>query len=246
MGKVVRFERCPKCAKAGRDRRGDNLGVYADGSSHCFANCGYYRRPKGFVRKEVVHVNEDKTVLPDDFSREVPAAAWRWLLQYGLPYTYWLPYVGYSDSTSRLVITVGSPIRYSIGRYVGTDAEERSNGDPTFRKWRLWGDRSGFVEVLGKEKTGPVVLVEDIVSAHKVAQVATCIPLFGTKVLDGVMRELIALKRPVALWLDEDQYTLLPPKLNRLQTFLTHPVRYIKTEKDPKGYDTEQIRAILV
>lgn len=245
MGKVVRFEECPKCVQAGRDRARDNLGVYADGSSHCFA-CGYHRFPKTFVRKEV-NASENKAVLPDDFQREVPAAGWKWLLQYGLSYTYWVPHCGYSESTNRLIFTVGKPTRFSIGRYIGKDAAERAKSDPTFRKWRIWGNRHGYVEVLGEENSSKteVVLVEDLISAHKVAQVATCIPLFGTKISDETIKVLIALKRPVALWLDEDQYTLLPPKVNRLQTFLGASVRYLKTDKDPKGYSTGEIKEIL-
>lgn len=37
MGQVVSSEQCPKCAKNGADRSGDNLKRYADGSSYCFA-----------------------------------------------------------------------------------------------------------------------------------------------------------------------------------------------------------------
>lgn len=40
MGSVIRKEPCPKCRKSGRDHSGDNLVVYEDESSHCFA-CGY-------------------------------------------------------------------------------------------------------------------------------------------------------------------------------------------------------------
>jgi hypothetical protein len=244
MGRVVRFEPCPSCRNAGRDRRGDNLGVYADGSSHCFS-CGRHRHASG-LRKENESVNENKDVLPFDFQREVTASGWRWLLQYGLPYTYWLPYVGYSEATDRLIVTVGKPIKFSIGRYIGNDARERARNDPTFRKWRIWGDRHSHVEVLGEHFTeGPIVLVEDIISAHKVGQVATCIPLFGTKVLDSVIKKLIQFKRHVALWLDEDQYTLLPPKINRLQSFLSASVRHVKTEKDPKSYGTDEIKHYL-
>ena len=94
-------------------------------------------------------------------------------------------------------------------------------------------------------RDSPIVLVEDVVSAHKVGQVATCIPLFGTKVLDVVVKKLVEFKRPVALWLDEDQYTLLPPKINRLQTFLGASVRYIKTPLDPKAYSISNIQEIL-
>lgn len=40
MGNVIRKEPCPKCRKSGRDHSGDNLVVYEDESSYCFA-CGY-------------------------------------------------------------------------------------------------------------------------------------------------------------------------------------------------------------
>lgn len=43
MAICVAHERCPSCAKRGRDKHSDNLGVYDDGSAFCYS-CGY-RRP---------------------------------------------------------------------------------------------------------------------------------------------------------------------------------------------------------
>lgn len=240
---------CPRCRAAGGDRSGDNLATYSDGSRHCFA-CGFHEFPKHYIRK-VKEERVEKDTIPRDFTREVPAAGWKWLLQYGLPYTYWKPYTGYSPSTERLVLTYGNPPRFSIGRYVGSDARERARVDPGFRKWRVWGDRLGYAEVLGNtnpdspEGLMPVVLVEDIVSGHKVAQVAPCLPLFGTAVHRKAIQALVPLKRPVALWLDEDQYGYLPKKIGRLQTFLDVPVRFIRQRKDPKEYSLDEIKEIL-
>lgn len=90
-----------------------------------------------------------------------------------------------------------------------------------------------------------VVLVEDLISAHKVAQVTKAIPLFGTSIHIKVIQALRALKRPVALWLDEDQYGYLPRKINRLQTFLDVPVTFIRMRKDPKRYSIDEIKEIL-
>lgn len=42
MSFVIRKEQCPRCARAGRDRKGDNLAVYDDESCHCFS-CGHTR-----------------------------------------------------------------------------------------------------------------------------------------------------------------------------------------------------------
>lgn len=40
---LVERKQCPECAKQGRDRSGDNLGVFDDGHSFCFACSQYYK-----------------------------------------------------------------------------------------------------------------------------------------------------------------------------------------------------------
>jgi hypothetical protein len=224
------------------------LGRWSDGSGHCFS-CGFHIFPKTYIREVKKDVDENKAVLPADFTREVPTAGWKWLLQYGLPYSYWKPFTGYTETEDRLVLTYGTPIRFSQGRYLGGDQGEKDARGQWIRraprKWKFYGDGHGFVEILGAEKTGPIVLVEDLVSCHKVAQVAPSICLFGTNVHDVAVKILIEAKRPVTLWLDGDQRSLLTAKVNRLQTFLRHPVRYVSTEKDPKAYSLDEIKEIL-
>ena len=125
------------------------MGVYTDGSRHCFS-CGYHIFPKFYqpnriesnVPKSVAYGS--KAVLPADFTREVPAEGWKWLLQYGLPYSYWKKYTGYSPSHNRLVLTFGEPVKFSIGRALSEDK----------RKWRFWGDGHKYAEVLGKKDEG--------------------------------------------------------------------------------------------
>jgi hypothetical protein len=244
MAQFVRHERCPKCSERGADRRGNNLGVYADGSLHCFS-CGYHRMPsfrdtqlKSLIKEEQ-HDNK-KTLLPSDFSREIPSAAWGWLLQYGLPYSYWQTHCGYSEKDKRLILTIGSPPRFAIGRAIGWI---KSMGTS---KWKVYGDKSSYVEVVGEQLSKEIVLVEDLISAHKVAASGfTCIPLFGTSIHDGVVKKLQQLKRPVVLWLDADQYGLLGRKIGRLTALTGASVRHIRTNKDPKDYSLEEIKAIL-
>lgn len=236
MSKVLHFEQCPNCATKGKDRSSDNLGVYADGGAHCFS-CGYHRNAKfqlNFLIQEKVN-DQEKIVLPRDFTREVPAEGWKWLLQYGLSYSYWKPFTGYTPAENRIILTVGQPIRFSQGRAL-TVGE---------RKWKVYGSKRGYVDAFGEQLSGEVVLVEDLISAHKVGHVTPCIALFGTNIEDDVVKKLQDLKRPVALWLDDDQYTYLPKKINRLRTLLTHPVRYIRTTKDPKSYSIDEIKEIL-
>jgi hypothetical protein len=236
MGRVT-HEPCPECRRLGRDRRGDNFGRYPDGSGHCWA-CGHHEHPKGVLRKAVFHVDANEGVLPRDFTREVPAKGWKWLLQFGLPYSYWKAYTGYSPAMDRLVITHGEPVATAVGRYLG-DEEGQA-------KWRQWGDKAKSAHVLGLTDSKEIVVVEDIVSAHKVAQVCPTLPLFGTSLYPKAISTLRALKRPVALWLDEDVWGYLPGKINRLQAFLDVPVRFIRTRKDPKGYSLDEVKEILL
>ncbi len=37
MGQVIKKEQCPECARLGGDKANDNLAIYQDGSSYCFA-----------------------------------------------------------------------------------------------------------------------------------------------------------------------------------------------------------------
>lgn len=253
MARFLKYEPCPKCRARGRDRRGDNLGRYSDGSGHCFS-CGNHEFPSALTRASgtLLNVNarkQEEGPLPFDFTREVPAAGWKWLLQFGLPYSYWRPFTGYSPASERLVLTHGNPIEVSVGRFLGSGRgrDAGHSGEPP-RKWRQWGDKLNSATTIGpvgETATTEVVLVEDLISAHKVGQVATCLPLFGTALYPKAIRALRALKRPVVLWLDEDQYEVLPPKINRLQTFLNVPVWFVKTEKDPKAYSLDEIKEIL-
>ncbi len=255
MSRFLRYEACPRCRSIGRDNRGDNMGVYSDGSYHCFA-CGYHKSPKHFnvlgTNGKVENVNKD--LLPFDFTREVPTRALTWLLQYGMPYSYWQESIGYSPREERLVFCVGrssnglpgSSLAFSIGRYVGDDKSKR--------KWYVWGNAHQHCEVVaascsqGSESSGNnVVLVEDLISAHKIAYsgAAEAIPLFGTRVFGDVIHYLSTVDKTVYLWLDKDQEAHTKKSAMRLQMLTGNPVHIIHTEKDPKWLSSEQIKKEL-
>lgn len=243
MAKFTHHEQCPRCAARGADRRGNNLGVWADGSKYCFS-CGFYV-PATFralallgqrLTLEDKADDKEKAVLPSDWQREIPTDGWKWLLQYGIPMSYWQTRCGYSPKENRVVFNVGSPTRFSVGRALSLGAS----------KWKVYGDKSSYVEVVNEQVSTEVVLVEDFISAHKVALSGyTAIPLFGTAIHDNVIKRLQGLKRPVVLWLDGDQYENLPRKIGRLQAFLGVGVRHIQTRKDPKEYSVNEVKEIL-
>lgn len=245
MARFSHYEKCPQCAASGRDTRGDNLGVYVDGSQHCFS-CGYHKHPRGYIpidrNLEVKHGTKS---LPSDFTREVPARAWEWLLQYGLPWSYWKDSCGYSEAYGgpRLVFQVGSPTEFSIGRLLDTAVGNHKDR----RKWWVWGDSHKHCEVVHpKEAASQIILVEDLISAHKVGQVTTCIPLFGTNIHPCHLFYLTQEQKPVKIWLDKDQEGLVVKKAVRLQILIGQPVDIIVTDKDPKTYSVDKIRELTL
>ena len=235
MAKFQGYTACPRCRSNGKDRRGDNLALYSDGGGHCFS-CHYNKPPTHYAPPiKVDHEPAAKAVLPSDFTREVPGIAWKWLLQYGLSYNYWQPFVGWSETHRSLIFPQGD---FSIGRYFGDDPKNR-------RKWHVYGNDKARPLVFGKAVGGEVVLVEDLISAHKVAQVTQAIPLFGSDVYDALVPVLRHLGTPIVMWLDKDQEQHARKRATRLSVLTGLPVRYVFTKDDPKALAINQIKDTL-
>lgn len=257
MARVVRNEACPQCRSRGLDSRGDNLVCYSDDSRHCFA-CGFHvhRSTSNFWANGGTFVNEAihpsvKKILPHDFTRDIPNSALKWLLQYGLPWSYWKETIGYSPSEERLVFLVGTPTQFSIGRYVQSNlalpSGESSSVDKARmpRKWYVWGDCHKHCEALGSGET--ICLVEDLISAHKIATSvpAVAVPLFGVNVHPPVLYYIRQAGKPVVLWLDKDQQGSIMKKANQVSVLTGVPVRCVTTDQDPKCLTKEQINESL-
>lgn len=206
--------------------------MYDNGHGHCFA-CHHHKFPTVFTPK-IEKPYGPKSLFPSDFTREVPTSAYVWLLQYGLPYSYWKPYTGYSEEAGkRLVFTVGQPVQFTIGRTLESEGK---------RKWFVWGDCHRHCEALGDG--GTIVLVEDLISAHKVAAAGfISIPLFGTKVHAAHYYYLTHTPLPVVLWLDKDQEQNVKKQALQIESIIDRPVKIVTTDKDPKGLSFEAIRS---
>lgn len=246
---------CPRCRERGADKSGDNLIEFPNGHWHCFA-CSYHK----FGNSEQRFKATDETLrtkkshnLPNDLSRNIPTAAWKWLLKYGLPYSYWKDYVYFSEEHSRLIFKVGEPTDFYIGRYIeseGSMGEQSTSSDGNGlqpkrqqRKWHCYGDAHKAAHIIGNPETSEsIVLVEDLISAHKVGQVNACIPLFGTNIFDSVISILRLYKKPPILWLDKDQNGNIIKKCNKLEILTGLPVRYLFTDVDPKELSLDNIK----
>lgn len=238
--KVSGVSACFRCRDNGKDTRGDNLVHYADGGYHCYS-CGLH---KGTNKPWLPSTKEeliDTTVLPSDFSRGITEEAWKWLLQYGLSSRYWKPFVGWSEKDSRLIFTVGYPYKFSIGRYIS-----RVDHRHTRSKWHTYGDSHKTTHVVGDYKQSKeIVLVEDIISAHKVGQITSCVPLFGTRIFDVCLPILRSIGLPITIWLDKDQEGTVQKKADNLALLTGLPVRYVFTDKDAKCLQLATIDRVL-
>lgn len=253
MARVTKRSACPKCRERGKDRSGDNLIHYEDGGAHCFS-CGFHNDPKFFhsFTPKVVYGSKS---LPTDFTREVPAEGWKWLLQWGLPYTHWKPYTGYTPEEHRLVLLGGDPHNpsFSIGRRLvsKTDGDEQkhrgdsSRGDQTnraSRKWVTWGESHSYAIPQGRSLGGATVVVEDLISAHKVGTITETLPLMGTALYPAHIKFLQQRTDPIIMWLDNDQKGLVSKKALKLNMLTGRTVYIVHTVKDPKAISFDEIR----
>lgn len=271
MSRTTGNEQCPRCSSRGHDSRGDNLVVYDDGGKHCFA-CGLHVFPKHYSVRSIREPvrTENKAILPYDFTEDVPARAWKWLLQYGMPMSHWRGKVGWSEHHQRLVFLVGHPLQFSIGRYIPPEGAVKAPNRPVEsltggwigqgsledinalkraeRKWYVWGDSHAHAELWTAPDSRVVVLVEDIVSANKVQGVghSSTMALFGTNPFHPAF--LWALRQgnlPIILWLDKDQELPMRATASRLELLTGCIVVCVTTERDPKELSEKIIQKTL-
>lgn len=121
----------------------------------------------------------------------------------------------------------------------------------TPRKWYVWGDSHKHAEIVAAcgssdVKDKPVVLVEDLVSAHKVANAGyIAMPLFGVNWHPCHVYYLMQEQCPVVLWLDKDQAGTIMRKAMGLQALVGCPVRTVVTDNDPKALTFKEINEQL-
>lgn len=226
--------RCPKCAENGRDRSGDNLGVYSDGHSYCYS-CGYATNATSSskLRQQAKQELKEIPALPEDVTNELDDEPKQWLLQYfdadELPRTLW------SVSERKLYFMLeGGAFQY---RYFGDNKDHP--------KWVGYGITENLIHITGVGSTS-LVLVEDIISGLKVGHISPTLTLFGSNIK---LKRLATLKllgyNEVIIWLDWDkkEYAI---KAAQLAQSIGLQARVIHTKLDPKDYNYEQIKEFLL
>lgn len=227
--------RCPSCEKLGKDKHKDNLILYKDGSTYCFA-CGYYSsgssKGKAYTKEVEIHTVSE-VILPEDIAPlEKTTAGYHWLKTYlyrvptGLlwsPNKQWLIFPYFIDGDLKC-----------------WQARNFSDYGP---KWLTFGQPKDILYVRGTGSS--IVLVEDIVSALKIEQAGGCAsPLFGCIIPVNRLLSLSKRFSSIGVWLDPDK-ALEASQQAYKGLKLGFNIYTIKTDKDPKEHTYDDIRTFI-
>lgn len=225
--------RCPKCAENGRDKHGDNLGVYSDNHSYCYS-CGWGSAGStaNKLRNMAHRATKEIPALPEDITNKLGREAYDWLLQYFEPKDF--PKCLYSSSERKLYFMFeNGAYQY---RYFGDNKDHP--------KWVGYGITENLIHITGVGSTS-LVLVEDIISAMKVGHISPTLCLFGSNIS---LKRLAILKllgyNEVIIWLDWDKKEYAIEAAGRAQS-IGLQARVIHTKLDPKDYNLEKIKLEL-
>lgn len=247
MSNFVKHERCPKCAAEGKDRHGDNLAVFDDGSQFCFS-CGFHTSSKGIERLKASAQNGDtisaRTIcLPRDCTLELSGLARDYLKNYALTEEdINVNRIMWSEEWQRVLFPyfgTGGLLGWQ-GRYLGNQGGKG--------KWFGQGDLKDIIHICDSTRTyhdqRSIVLVEDIISAIRVGHTMPAAPLFGSHLATKTALRFIKLFNNIILWLDKDKQIYSIKVASQLRD-IGIPCRSVITNKDPKEYSDTEIVDIL-
>jgi hypothetical protein len=247
---------CPQCPSS------DAFAVYDDGHGHCFS-C-HYHRPSDALKqmeaaasahlRDMTHNPGIKTVkdivLPWDVSKTIDAKALAWLNLYGITREEIIKYdIRWSPSRHWLVFPYDG-VTNDLVAYQARCFPQLGE-TKVDKKWMTFGPVSDVMLVLGADApTGraldsPVVIVEDIISAIKVARHTRAMPLFGSFLSPQKLLRLHKFfTKKIVMWLDADKYAEAISSARRAEMIgiATH---VLYTSGDPKDYSDHDVKALL-
>lgn len=252
-------EPCPKCREKGRDRRGNNLQRWPDGHAHCFA-CTYHEFNEigttGFMGNilEVENLKKNKMFempdikLPADASTNIDAMALAWLSKYDIEMKEVEKYdFRWSPSKKMLIFPFYAndfEDEHIKGKLMGWQG--RSFNVLSQLQYYKVGGFIDFYNVLNFEegRGNNLIIVEDFISAIKIARNFTVMALLGSQMSTSRLNGLKRWTRELTFWLDEDKADKAG-EFVRTATMLGFHANYVVTKHDPKAYDNQTIQEIL-
>lgn len=196
--------------------------------------------------QELNEQTEAKTTFPT-FSHDLPQKGVEWAKSYGIEVQELLKsnVLGCSGrmGLSRLVFVFrdldGNPIL----------AQARNLEAGAKPKYITYGKPNEVLPIYylrsSDRRTDSLVLVEDCLSAIKLARLTDAMPCLASEVSLDKLKRLAGLYGTFLIWLDSDMYPKAQKMANRLQ-LLGCKAHAIYTELDPKCYEMKDIEATLL
>jgi hypothetical protein len=208
---MSKHQACPKCPSS------DAYWEYEDGHGYCFSCNTYFPAPlKKRIQRavDIAHNKKDEankssntTVInTSGWTRHLRADALAWLLKYRLTADEIKSNDIFWDTGSQSLVfviawlpTTGSTERSpKIAQY-----RSFSNSLGKLPKYLTTGPKSSYYKIYGQRKQ--LILVEDVVSAIKVARTDSSIPLLGTSVNYSLILKIKDNYDRIDVWLDPDK-----------------------------------------
>lgn len=217
----------------------DNRAWYDDGSSFCFG-C---RKPSRATKPGFLF-NKDEEVeyvkLPDDCTFPYNGPGYDWITSFGITVSEILHNkILWSEQRQQLIFPF-----YHEKKLLAFQA--RNFAPSSTIKYFTRGKLNEVYNIYSRsvEKTTRLVLIEDCVSAIKIARQVDAMPCLGSDLPIDKINRLADLYDSFLIWLDYDMY----PRAWRLQDrfkLLGKEAHVISTEQDPKMYNDEEIKGYL-
>lgn len=182
--------------------------------------------------------------LPKDCQDAIDFSALTWLTKYEITMQEVVHYkMQWSPSRRMLVFPLyagESEMGQPVGKLLGWQA--RCFNPNYLQKYYKVGEFNEFFHVMNlvNGKGHDLIIVEDYLSAIKIARKHTAMPLFGCDLTPTRMKKLENYAEDLTFWLDEDKADKAY-NLAKQATLLGFRSKFIITKHDPKDYNDEQI-----
>lgn len=240
MSHLLYHTACPQCRQEGLDRTGNNLGVYSDGHSYCYA-CGFLQGTNAITKykSKAIPKQEKNIFLPEDVEFSFPEYARKWLEQYEFDQNTLINNkIMWSQSSQKIIFPY-----YINGVLEGWQGRVFDPNEKEKRKWFSQGYLDDILYTLGKDSPC-LVLCESIVSAIKISRFNKAMPLYGSVISANKWARLSHLSNKIILWLDPDKKIESIQMAKEGHLFIDQ-VSPLLTERKPKDYTYQEIREIL-
>jgi hypothetical protein len=214
--------------------------VYKDGSSFCFSCRKSWRgnwNPYAYTEEVVKPTG---LALPDDTSHDFPPHVVAWVARYGITIEELIEHdCYYSASWDQLIYTW----KDGEGRVVLWQG--RNFRSTAKAKCFTQGTPDDVLPLYG-EATATLTIVEDPVSAMKIARYTTALPVLGSDLSHNKLARIARLPglSNVVVWLDGNMYPKAQRMAQRFQMLgLTACAVY--TEEDPKACTDEVMQEMI-